>query len=84
MLTDYIRAAMRRATYEELGGGEGYAAGIADCPGLLGHGETLEACRADLEGALEVWIMVGLWHHHKLPVIDGIDLNIADAGSEAA
>ena len=72
MLTDYLRAAMRRAAYEMLGGGEGFVGTIADCPGLLGSGPTLEACRDDLGGALEAWVAVGLWHHHELPVIEGI------------
>ncbi len=79
MLTDYIRAAMRRAKYDKLYGGEGYVGEIDDCPGLLGHGSTLDDCREDLEGALETWIMVGLWHHHPLPVIDGIELTVRAA-----
>ena len=72
MLTDYLRAAMRRAAYEMPEGGEGFVGTIADCPGLLGSGPTLEACREDLEGALEAWIAVGWWHHHELPVIEGM------------
>ena len=85
MLTEYIQAAMRRAKYELLEDDEGFVGTIDQCPGLIGHGETLEACREDLAGALEAWLLVGVWHHHELPVIDGISLKVESvAGDEAA
>jgi predicted RNase H-like HicB family nuclease len=85
MLTEYIQAAMRRAKYELLEENEGFVGTIDECPGLLGHGETLEGCREDLIGALEAWLLVGLWHHQELPVIDGMSLNVVPvAGDEAA
>lgn len=83
MLTEYIHAAMRRAKYSDLGD-EGFAGEIPESRGLLGHGASLEACRDDLVGALESWILVGLWRHDQLPVIDGIDLNIAHQKKDEA
>jgi hypothetical protein len=38
----------------------------------------LDGCREELREVLEDWILVGLRTHHRLPVVDGIDLNIAD------
>jgi hypothetical protein len=52
MLTAYIAAAMRRATYDLLPG-EGFAGEIPSLQGVLGYAETLEARREDLQSALE-------------------------------
>jgi predicted RNase H-like HicB family nuclease len=75
MLTDYIQAALNRATYELLPDGEGYYGDIPGLDGIYGNAATLEACRADLQSALEGWIVLGLKLGHTLPVLDGIDLN---------
>jgi len=76
MLTNYIRAAMISATYELLDDGTFYGE-IPDCPGVWGNAETLEACREDLQDALEGWIILGLRLGHTLPIVDGIDLNFS-------
>ncbi|MBO1349327.1 MAG: type II toxin-antitoxin system HicB family antitoxin [Hormoscilla sp. GUM202] len=76
MLTNYIRAAMSSATYELLDDGTFYGE-IPDCPGVWGNAETLEACREDLQDALEGWIILGLRLGHTLPIVDGIDLNFS-------
>ena len=73
MLTDYIRAAMRRATYEKLEDSSYYG----EIPGLEGvwaNAQTLEACRDDLQSALEDWIMFSLTNNFPIPPIDGITL----------
>ena len=74
MLTNYISTAMKKASYELLDDGTFYGE-IPDCPGVWGNAETLEACREDLQDALEGWIILGLRLGHTLPIIDGIDLN---------
>ena len=56
MLSAYIMAAMHRATYELLPDDEGFAGVIPGLQGVLGHAATLEACRDDLQSALEDWI----------------------------
>ncbi|MBI1801862.1 MAG: type II toxin-antitoxin system HicB family antitoxin [Chloroflexi bacterium] len=76
MLTEYIRAAMRRATYEVLPDGTFYA----EIPGLQGvyaHSEQLEACREQLQEVLEGWIVLGLRLRHDLPVVEGMSLAVA-------
>ena len=40
------------------------------------NADTLEGCRNELEGVLEDWILVGLWMHHPLPIVDGIELTV--------
>ena len=74
MLTNYISTAMKKASYELLDDGTFYGE-IPDCPGVWGNAETLEACREDLQDALEGWIILGLRLGHTLPILDGIDLN---------
>lgn len=76
MLTEYIQAAMAKAHYEILEEGEGYFGEIPELEGLWANADTLEGCRAELQSALESWILVGVWMHHQIPVIDGIDLNV--------
>ncbi|RRR75774.1 MAG: type II toxin-antitoxin system HicB family antitoxin [Candidatus Viridilinea halotolerans] len=71
MLSAYIIAAMRRATYQLLPDNEGFIGEIPDLQGVLGHAETLEACREDLQSALEDWIWLGLRLGHVIPPLDG-------------
>ncbi|BAY60839.1 hypothetical protein NIES22_08990 [Calothrix brevissima NIES-22] len=75
MLTDYINTAMHKATYELLEDRTFYSE-IPDCPGVWANAATLEACREDLQEALEGWIILGLRLGHTLPVLDGINLNV--------
>ena len=75
MLTKYIARAMQKATYELLED-ETFYGEIAKCEGVWGTGKTLEACREDLQDALEGWLILGFRLGHKLPIIDGVDLNL--------
>ena len=74
MLTEYIRAAMEKAHYEILPNAEGYFGKIEGLPGVWANGQTLEACREELQEVLEEWIVVGLRMGHSIPAIDGIGL----------
>ena len=70
MLTSYIQAAMRRATYERLDNGQFYAE-ILGLDGVFATAPTLEACREELQSVLEGWIILGLTLGHEIPEIDG-------------
>lgn len=67
MLTAYINAAMRKAHYEILPNGEGYLGTIEGLQGVRANADTLEACREELQEALEEWIVLGLRLGHQLP-----------------
>jgi predicted RNase H-like HicB family nuclease len=82
MLTDYIQHALRHAKYELMEDGR-YYGHIPECPGTWGEGETLEACRDELQSVLEDWLMVAFRFGDLLPVIDGIDLNPERAHAQA-
>jgi predicted RNase H-like HicB family nuclease len=59
MLTQYIRPAMRRATYEVLDDGTVYGE-IPPLRGVYANAPTLDECRAELREVLEGWIALGL------------------------
>jgi len=68
MLIDYIQGAMRRAKYEILGGGEGFAGTIPGFKGLWASAATLEACRNELQDVLQSWMLVRIDHGLRLPI----------------
>ena len=78
-LTDYIQAAMRRASYEKLEDGTFYGE-VRGLSGVYGDGDTLEGCREELQSALEDWILFGLRNGAVIPPLDQFDLNVARVG----
>jgi len=72
MLTDYIQAAMRHARYEMIDDRKPFYGAIPECPSVWATGETLEACREELQRVLEDWIVLGLRLGHPIPAIDSI------------
>jgi len=78
MLTTYIQHAMRLAKYEILEDGQYYGE-IPGFQGVWAQAENLEACREELQSALEDWLVLGLRMGHKLPVVAGIQLVPAEA-----
>ena len=78
MLTDYIRAAMRRAKYEILQDDGTFYGEIPGFEGVYANAKNLEACREELEEALEEWILFRVSRNLKLPVVNGIRLRIKE------
>jgi predicted RNase H-like HicB family nuclease len=74
MLTAYIHAAMRLATYELLPDDEGFYAEIPILQGVWASAPILETCREELQSALEDWILFRVARHLTLPEVDGIAL----------
>jgi predicted RNase H-like HicB family nuclease len=75
MLTNYIQAAMRQAKYEILSDNRSFYGEIPGFGGVWANAPTLEACREELQSALEDWLLVRIADHLPIPVVDGIDLN---------
>jgi predicted RNase H-like HicB family nuclease len=75
MLTDYIQAAMQQAVYEQLDDDGSIYAEIPVCQGVWANEATHEQCREELRSVLEGWILLGIYHHHSLPIVNGIDIN---------
>jgi predicted RNase H-like HicB family nuclease len=79
MLSAYIQATMRRATYEILPDDEGYYGEIPGLQGVYSNADTLEECRDELQSVLEEWLLLRLHDHLDIPAIDGIQLAVQDA-----
>ena len=75
MLTDYIKGAMRQATYEILEDDGSFYGHIPGFKGLWANAPTLEGCRDELQEVLEEWLFMGIYWHHNLPIVEDIDLN---------
>ena len=80
MLTEYIRAALRRAKYELLADGSYYGE-IPPLRGVYANAGTLEECRERIQEVLEGWIVLGLRMGHSIPPVDGIELTVEQAAS---
>lgn len=76
MLTEYIRAAMRRARYEILEDDGSFYGDIPGFDGVWANAGSLESCREELEEVLEGWIVLSLSKNLPLPIVDGITLEI--------
>ena len=77
MLTQYIQAAMRKATYEVLGNNEGYYGKIPGLRGVYSNAKTLAKCRDQLQEVLEGWILLNLVEKAPMPKISGIGLTFS-------
>lgn len=79
MLTEYIRAAMKKAKYEILPDDNSFYGEIPGFEGVYANAETLEACRDELEEVLEEWIFFRISRNLPLPVVEGIELKVKEA-----
>ena len=78
MLTNYIRAAMRKARYEILKDDGSFYGEIPGFNGVYANAGTLEACREELEEVLEEWILFRVSKNLLLPEVDGLELSIKE------
>jgi predicted RNase H-like HicB family nuclease len=75
MLTSYIHEAMKRAAYKLLEDGTHFAE-IPELPGVWANGDTLEACRQELQEVLEDWLLLKLRDNDDdIPALQGISLS---------
>ena len=68
---------MKQAHYEILEDKTFYGA-IPGFQGVWANEPTLEACREELQEALEDWVLLGVSLKHELPVVDGIELKYSE------
>ena len=74
MFAEYLDKAMQGAEYELIEDGT-YFGSIPGFPGVWGNAKTLEACRRDLLGALEGWLLLKLWDNDDdIPVLGKLSL----------
>lgn len=68
---------MKHAKYEILDDKSFYGS-IPGFEGVWANEPTLEACRQELQDALEDWILLGVSLNHDLPQVDGIELKYSE------
>ena len=79
MLSEYLNAAMARAHYELLDGGEGFYGEIPGFQGVWAQADKLEACRIALASTLEDWLLFRISRQLPIPVVDGFDLTVKES-----
>jgi len=78
MLTEYIRASMKKAKYEILSDDNTFYGEIPGFDGVYANADTLEACRDELAEVLEEWILFRVSRNLPLPTVEGIELKIKE------
>jgi predicted RNase H-like HicB family nuclease len=73
-LTEYICSALAAAEYDKLEDNS-FSGRIPKCKGVVAFGKSLHECEEELRSTLEDWILVGLKMGHRLPALNGINLN---------
>lgn len=76
MLIEYVSAAMRKAHYELLPDDKIYYGEIPGFEGVYAAEKTLEECREELQGVLEVWLLLSIYKNLPVPVVDDISLEV--------
>jgi len=70
MLTDYIKAALRRAKYEIIEDDSSVYAEILELPGVWANAAIFEECREELAEVVEGWVLLGIKRGHEIPILD--------------
>lgn len=67
MLIQYIQEALERAHYEIIEDEEPYYGEVPGLEGVWATGNTLEACRHNLETAIEDWLLFSIAQGFSIP-----------------
>jgi predicted RNase H-like HicB family nuclease len=78
MISEYVQAALHRAQYETIDG-ETVCGTVPGLPGVLATGRSLEACRAELVGVIEEWILIRVSRGLRIPRIGSARVEIKRA-----
>ncbi len=75
MITEYVKAALEKATYKRLEDDTWFAE-IEGFEGVWANAETVELCRSELMEVLEEWIVIKISDNDPLPVVNGFTVKI--------
>lgn len=76
MFGDYLRAALRRATFEPIEDDGSFFGRIPGLDGVWANADKLEECRDELREVLDEWLALSLREGLPIPAIDGINLKM--------
>jgi len=71
MVKDYIRAAMKHATFEQLPDGRWYGR-IPSLGDVWATNQTIDGCEESLRRSLEGWLVYRVTAKLPVPTVDGI------------
>jgi predicted RNase H-like HicB family nuclease len=77
MLSEYIKASLKKAKYKKLEDGSWYAE-IPDFQGVWANGAAVEDCRDELQEVLEEWLILKVRDRDPIPTVDGIGIKIVE------
>ena len=77
MLTDYIKASLKKAEYKKLEDGTWYAE-IPGFTGVWANKDSVEECRNELQEVLEEWLLLKISDKDPIPAVDGLDIKIIE------
>lgn len=83
MTTEYVRAAMNRATFEVLEDGSIYGE-IPPLRGVWSNAETVERAHAELVEVLKGWIALRLARNLPIPSLAGVDIGASPGDDSLA
>lgn len=76
MITEYIKSALARATYEIIKDEEPYYGEIPDLQGVWASGKTLEDCRRNLAETVEDWILLSVANGLPIPPLGDTSIRL--------
>lgn len=77
MLSQYMDKVIQKAEYKKLDD-ETWFAEIPGFPGVWANASTVELCRSELLEVLEEWLLLKLRDGDRIPVVDGMKIQIAE------
>ena len=76
MITEYIEAALARATYEIIQDEEPYYGEIPGLQGVWASGKTLEECRRNLAETVEDWVLLSIAKGLPIPTLGEASIRV--------
>jgi len=76
MITEYIAAALARATYEIIKDTEPYYGEIPGLQGVWASGKTLEECRRNLAETVEDWVLLSIAKGLPIPTLGKASIRV--------
>ena len=78
MILAYVEEALARAQYDRLEDGS-YVAEVVGLQGVIGTGDSREACRTNLAEIVEEWVLVRVARGLSVPPLNGITVAVRHA-----
>ncbi|MGD0954654.1 MAG: type II toxin-antitoxin system HicB family antitoxin [Methanotrichaceae archaeon] len=76
MFSEYIHAALSKATYEIIDDPDPFFGDVLELCGVWASGKTLEDCRENLKGVIEGWIALRLRLGLAITPVNGRTIDI--------